>query len=75
MIDIKSKYSLELTLIKNDLDNIRSGNIYEIQKRQGVPKCSTLANRLEKHISDLLYKIENDKPGDIEVAAEHIKNM
>lgn len=75
MIDINSKYSLELTSIKNDLDNIRIGNIYEIQKCRGVPKCSTLADRLEKNIADLLYKINNDKSGNIEIAAEHINEI
>lgn len=75
MIDIKNKYALELTTIENDIDNLRNGNIYEIQKRRGVPKCSTLADRLEKNIADLLYKIDNDKSGNIEVAAEHIKKM
>ena len=63
---INDKYTLEIQQIINDLKILEQGQIYEIQNIPGVPRASTLADRLKKNIVKLLDKIENGKDGDIE---------
>ena len=71
-MDIRSKYALELQDIANDLEILKNGFIYEIQNTPGIPKCSTVGTRLEKKLNKLLYTIEHNMPGEIEIAAEII---
>lgn len=65
-MDIKNKYSLELQAIRNDLENLEKGNIYEIKGTPGVPSHYTIYKRLTKNLNDLLNKIENNQDGAIE---------
>lgn len=49
-------------LIKNDLDSLRNKRIYEIEKSIGFPKCSTLADRIQKDL-DLIIDFYEEQLG------------
>lgn len=66
---LKEKYCLELQEISGMLTQLKNGQIYEADPVPGKPKCSTIGANLQQKLEELLYKIENDRMGDIEVAA------
>lgn len=67
-MDLK-KYSLEIAAIEQDIEILKQGHIYENDRVPGVPKCSKVGVRLDENFKKLLTKIENETPGNIEVAA------
>lgn len=74
-IDIYKKYRHEITKINNTLIDLENQRVYEIQKTPGVPKCSTLANRLREQIVDLLDKVNSNEEGFEERAARLINGI
>lgn len=62
-MNLKDRYTFELRDIEDDLRLLIHSQVYEIDKRPGVPRVSTVGKRLMERLNDLLYKIENDKPG------------
>jgi len=71
-IDIFIKYSHEINNIDNILLDLEKGRLYEIGKLPGVPKCSTMAERLRTEINDLLVKIDNNDKGFLETMTEQL---
>lgn len=66
---LTEKYCLELQEIGGMLTQLKNGQIYAADPVPGNPKCSTIGANLQQKLEELLYKIENDRMGDIEVAA------
>ncbi len=72
---LKEKYCLELQEIGGMLTQLKNGQIYEADPVPGNPKCSTIGANLQQKLEELLYKIENDRIGNIEVAAAILDNQ
>ena len=47
----------------SDIDLLRDGQIRELVKSPGKPKCSTLANRMEKALDEILTEYEEEING------------
>ena len=41
--------------IENDLELLENGRIYELTKGAGIPKCSTLANRMKDDLRAIVH--------------------
>lgn len=74
-VDIFDKYRHEISKINNTLIDLERGKVYEIDRVPGVPKCSTIAERLRNDISDLLTKINNNEEGFLEVVSKKINSL
>lgn len=74
-INIFEKYSHEINKINNILIDLEGGKLYEMQKRPGVPMCSTMAARLREEINDLLNKINNNEEGFSEKISKALNNI
>lgn len=72
---LRERYALEIQSIWQDVETLKNGQIYELDRVPGVPRCSTVGQNLEKKLSALLSKIEQDVEGSIETAAKIIQNM
>ena len=72
---LREKYTLEIQSIYQDIEVLKKGQIYELDRVSGIPRCSTVGRRLEEKLTILLSKIERDVDGSIETAAEIIQNM
>lgn len=60
-VDITGKYSREIQNIKNKLQQLEDGRIYEKTGAQMDGYLATNIGQLRKMIAELLYKIEYDK--------------
>ena len=47
----------------SDINLLRDGQIRELVKSPGKPKCSTLANRMEKALDEIIDEYEEDING------------
>lgn len=74
-MNLREKYTLEIQSIWQDIEVLKKGQIYELDRVPGVPRCSTVGQRLEEKLTTLLSKIEQDVDGSIETVAEIIQNM
>lgn len=74
-VDIFKRYSHEINKIENLLIDLNNGRVYEVERKPGIPKCSTMAERLKSEIEDLLIKINNNEKGFMEVASEAINKL
>lgn len=74
-MSIVEKYEFELNEIKRNLEILKTKQIYEVTNLRGTPSVTTVGERLQKKIASLLYKIENNQPGDVEIAESYLKNM
>lgn len=72
---LREKYTLEIQSIYQDIEVLKKGQIYELDRVPGIPRCSTVGRRLEEKLTTLLSKIEQDVDGSIETADEIIQNM
>lgn len=72
---LREKYALEIQSIRQDIELLKNGQIYEIDQVPGVPRCSTIGQRLEEKFNALFVKIEQDDVGSIELVAETVQNM
>lgn len=57
---VKQKYSMEIGFIKQDLEQLISGNFYELTGNKASGSVTTIARNIERNFYDLLGKIEND---------------
>lgn len=60
-VDIMKRYEREIMDIKNKLDKLEKGRIYELTKSKMDGYLSTNIEQLRKMIWELIYKIEYDK--------------
>ncbi len=64
VVDVSDRYSAEILNIKNKLNQIEKGRIYELYELTGDKMdgyLSTNIEQLRESINDLLYKIEFNK--------------
>lgn len=61
-MSIKNRYSMEILNVRNQINQVRQGRIYEISKVPSDGYCTTRADAIEKAFNDLLDLIENDAP-------------
>lgn len=66
---ISDCYSHELNNIRNKLDQMECGRIYELSRAQMDGYLATNVEQLREMIADLLYKIQNGEDGRIEELA------
>ena len=71
-IEIRKKYSHELHDIKNKLDQLRNGRVYEISNVKSDGYISTNIDQLEKSIANLLSKVENGEDSFLEFFSKQI---
>ena len=60
-VDISDRYSSEISDIKNKLNQLEKGRIYELTSAKMDGYLATNIDQLRKSINDLLYKIEFNK--------------
>jgi len=60
-VGIKNKYRSELMQIKNKLNQLEKGRVYDLTKAQMDGYLSTNIEQLRDMLEDLIYKIEYDK--------------
>ena len=61
VVDVSDRYSAEILNIKNKLNQLEKGRIYEITGAKMDGYLSTNIEQLRESINDLLYKIEFNK--------------
>lgn len=61
--ELKGKYNMELCSITNCLLDLKSGHYYERIQSRGVPRITTIGDRLQTIITDLYIKIAEYRPG------------
>ncbi len=42
--------------LENDIDLLKNGHIYELEKCPGIPSCSTIGKRMQERL-DMLVKL------------------
>lgn len=73
--DIQNKYEGELLNIKNKLNHLEEGRIYEITGAKMDGYLATNIIELKKMLNDLIYKIKYNKESDIEALAKALNNI
>ena len=61
IVDVSDRYSVEILDIKNKLNQLEKGRIYELTHAKMDGYLSTNIEQLRESINDLLYKIEYNK--------------
>ena len=74
-VDISDRYSSEISDIKNKLNQLEKGRIYELTGAKMDGYLSTNIEKLRESISDLLYKIEFNKESMNEKVAKEMKKF
>lgn len=60
---LKEKYNMELCSITNQLLDLKNGHYYERIQSRGIPRITTIGERLQAIIADLYVKIAEYRPG------------
>lgn len=74
-VDISDRYSSEISDIKNKLNQLEKGRIYELTGAKMDGHLSTNIEQLRESIGDLLYKIEFNKESMNEKVAKEMKKF
>ena len=61
VVDVSDRYSAEILNIKNKLNQLEKGRVYELTGAKMDGYLSTNIEQLRESINDLLYKIEFNK--------------
>lgn len=69
-VDVTGKYEQELLDIKNVLNQLDQGRVYEISNIKTDGYLSTNIKELKKMLAELIYKIEHDADSKIEKLQE-----
>ncbi|PKR76902.1 hypothetical protein CEY16_13930 [Halalkalibacillus sediminis] len=64
--DIEGRYEYEIQGIKNRLQHLEDGRIYEITGWKQDGNLATNVQKLRKQLNDLLTKIEYQSPSDFD---------
>lgn len=75
VVDISDRYSSEILDIKNKLNQLEKGSIYELTGAKMDGYLSTNAEKLRESINDLLYKVEFNKESMNEKVAKEMKKF
>jgi len=60
-VDVINKYNQEILDIKNKLNQLERGRVYELSKAQMDGYLATNIEQLRRMIKELIYKIEYDQ--------------
>lgn len=72
---ISERYSYELNEIRNKMNQLCRGRIYELSNATMDGYLSTNVEQLRKMMNELLYKIQNDEDGTDEKISEAINSL
>ncbi|WP_339168998.1 hypothetical protein NSQ55_21340 [Paenibacillus sp. FSL H7-0943] len=72
-LDVTKTYRFELRKIKDKLDDLEKGRIYEITKYGQDGYLNTNIVKLKEMLNDLLYKIEYSEQSDEERLSQAFK--
>ena len=61
VIDVKKRYGHEINEIKNKLNQLENGRVYEISGYQGDGYLATNISQLKKMLNELINKLEYNK--------------
>lgn len=61
VVDVSDRYSAEILNIKNKLNQLEKGRVYELTGAKMDGYLSTNIEQLRESINDLFYKIEFNK--------------
>lgn len=75
IVDISDKYNFEILDIKNKLNQLEKGRIYELTGAKMDGYLSTNIEQLRASINDLLYKIEYNKESADEKIAREVRKF
>ena len=50
----------KVTQLKSDIELLKNGHIHELEKKPGILKCVTLANRMEENLREIVEAYEAD---------------
>lgn len=75
IVDISEKYNFEILDIKNKLNQLEKGRIYELTGAKMDGYLSTNIEQLRASINDLLYKIEYNKESTDEKIAREVRKF
>lgn len=75
IVDISDKYNFEILDIKNKLNQLEKGRIYELTGAKMDGYLSTNIEQLRASINDLLYKIEYNKESTDEKIAREVRKF
>ena len=64
---VSEQYSYEIKKILNDIDQLKHGKIHELQNATCYPSISRLGEQLEIEINELIYALDNQLPGKVQV--------
>lgn len=67
-VDLVNKYSLELSEIRNQLQDLKNGKVYEISNVKSDGYISTEVDQLTTNLVKLISKIVHDESGALEKA-------
>lgn len=70
-VDVKNKYIREIMDIRNKLNQLEKGRVYDLTKIQTDGYLSTNIHQLKEMLNDLINKIEYDE----ESANEKLKKV
>lgn len=74
-VDVGNRYRHEILDIKNKLQQLEDGRIYDLTKAQMDGYLSTNIEQLKKMISELIYKIEYDQDSTSEELGKAFSNL
>lgn len=74
-IDIINKYQYEILKIKNKLNQLDKGRVYEISDIKQDGYLSTNVDQLRDMIADLVYKIEYGTVSNMDKMKEALDNI
>ncbi len=63
MKDIYNEYSREISEILHDVERLKTGKYYELTNNKSDGTVEFRANKIDKNIKELLFKINNDAIG------------
>ncbi len=74
-VDVSQRYRHEILDIRNKLQKLEDGRIYELSKAQMDGYLSTNIEQLKKMISELIYKIEYGQDSTSEELGKSFSNL
>ncbi len=75
VVDVSDRYSAEILNIKNKLNQLEKGRVYELTGAKMDGYLSTNIEQLRESINDLLYKIEFNKESINEKVSKEYKKF
>ena len=65
------RYTMELNALRNQMIDLKERRYYELHRDRGTPLITTVGDRVSRIIDDIIWKAENNLPGDFERIIEY----